>query len=253
MRTPVIAGNWKMNTTTQSAVELARGVVDGTAGLAGVTTIICPPFVSLQAVKSAVEGSNVLVGAQNVSHEPSGAFTGEISVEMLAGLVTHVIVGHSERRSLYGETDDDVAGKSVAASAGGLMPIVCVGESLDVRRAGDAEQFCRRQVRESLAGFSDWDSLVVAYEPVWAIGTGQAASPRDAQAIARAIRDELSEIAGQASAEVIPVLYGGSVNPENAGPFIDRPDIDGALVGGASLNAEDFSAIVRVTAGLAVE
>ena len=253
MRTPVIAGNWKMNTTTQSAVELARGVVDGTAGTAGVTTIICPPFVSLQAVNSAVEGSDVLVGAQSVSAEPPGAFTGEISVEMLTGLATYVIVGHSERRSLYGETDADVAGKAVAAAAGGLKPIVCVGESLDVRRAGDAERFCRKQVRESLAGYSDWDSLVVAYEPVWAIGTGQAASPRDAQAIALAIRDELSDIAGQASAQQIPILYGGSVNPENAGPFIDRPDIDGALVGGASLNADDFSAIVRVTAGLAVK
>ena len=251
MRTPVIAGNWKMNTTTQSAVELARGVVGGTGGITGVTTIICPPFVSLQAVKSAVEGSDVLVGAQNVSNEPSGAFTGEISVDMLTGLAAYVIVGHSERRSFYGETDQDVAGKALTAAAGGLQPIVCVGESLDVRRAGDAEQFCRRQVRESLAGFSDWDSLVVAYEPVWAIGTGQAASPREAQAIALAIRDELSEIAGQASADQIPVLYGGSVNPENAGPFIDRPDIDGALVGGASLNAADFLAIVRVTAGLA--
>ena len=154
---------------------------------------------------------------------------------------------------MYGETDGDVAGKALAAAAGGLKPIVCVGESLDVRRAGDAEQFCRRQVRESLAGYSDWDSLVVAYEPVWAIGTGQAASPRDAQAIALAIRDELSIIAGRTYANQIPVLYGGSVNPENAGPFIDRPDIDGALVGGASLNADDFSAIVRVTAGLAVK
>ena len=242
-----------MNTTLQSAVELAQGIVDGTAGIAGVTTIICPPFVSLQAVKPVVAGSNVLVGAQNVSAEPSGAYTGEISVGMLAGLATYVIVGHSERRSLYGETDDDVAAKAIAAANGGLKPIVCVGESLEVRRSGNAEQYCRRQVCESLAGYSGWESLVVAYEPVWAIGTGQAASPRDAQAIARAIRDELSNIAGQSHAEKIPVLYGGSVNPENAGPFVDRPDIDGALVGGASLQAGDFSAIVRVTAGLAVK
>ena len=241
-----------MNTTPQSAAELARGIVDGTAGIAGVTTIICPPFVSLQAVKSVVDGSDVLVGAQNVSAEPSGAYTGEVSVGMLAGLATYVIVGHSERRSLYGETDGDVAGKAVAVAAGGLKPIVCVGESLEVRRAGDAEQYCRRQVRESLAGYSAWESLVVAYEPVWAIGTGQAASPSDAQAIAHAIRDELSNIAGQAHAGRIPVLYGGSVNPENAGPFVDRPDVDGALVGGASLQADDFSAIVRVTAGLSV-
>ena len=241
-----------MNTTPQSAAELARGIVDGTAGIAGVTTIICPPFVSLQAVNSVIEGSDVSVGAQNVSAEPSGAYTGEVSVGMLAGLATYVIVGHSERRSLYGETDGDVAGKAVAVAAGGLKPIVCVGESLEVRRAGDAEQYCRRQVRESLAGYSSWESLVVAYEPVWAIGTGQAASPRDAQAIARAIRDELSDIAGQAHAGQIPVLYGGSVNPENAGPFVDRPDVDGALVGGASLQADDFSAIVRVTAGLSV-
>ncbi len=253
MRTPVIAGNWKMNTTPRSAVELARGVVDGTVGLADVTTIVCPPFVSLQAVKSAVEGSGVKVAAQNVSAEPSGAFTGETSVEMLTGLATHVIVGHSERRSLYGEMDEFVAAKAVAVAAGGLKPIVCVGESLDVRRAGDAEQFCRAQIRNSLTGYSNWESLLVAYEPLWAIGTGQAAAPRDAQAIARAIRDELSGIAGQAYADQIPVLYGGSVNPENAGPFIDHPDIDGALVGGASLKADDFSAIVRVTAGLAVK
>ena len=241
-----------MNTTPQSAAELARGIVDGTAGIAGVTTIICPPFVSLQAVNSVIEASDVSVGAQNVSAEPSGAYTGEVSVGMLAGLATYVIVGHSERRSLYGETDGDVAGKAVAVAAGGLKPIVCVGESLEVRQAGDAEEYCRRQVRESLAGYSVWESLVVAYEPVWAIGTGQAASPRDAQAIARAIRDELSNIAGQAHAGQIPVLYGGSVNPENAGPFVDRPDVDGALVGGASLQADDFSAIVRVTAGLSV-
>ncbi len=250
MRTPVIAGNWKMNTTPQTATELARGVVDGTAGIAGVATIICPPFVSLQAVKSVAAGSDVAVGAQNVSAERSGAYTGEVSVEMLAGLVSYVIVGHSERRSLYGETDDDVAGKAIASATGGLKPIVCVGEPLEVRRAGDAERYCRGQVRGSLAGYSAWESLVVAYEPVWAIGTGQAASPRDAQVIARAIRDELSNIAGQEFAERIPVLYGGSVNPENAGPFIDRPDVDGALVGGASLQADDFSAIVRVTAGL---
>ena len=241
-----------MNTTPQSATELARGIVDGTAGISGVTTIICPPFVSLQAVKSVVDGSDVSVGAQNVRAEPSGAYTGEVSVGMLAGLVTYVIVGHSERRSLYGETDGDVAGKAVAVAAGGLKPIVCVGESLEVRRAGEAEEFCRRQVRESLAGYSAWESLVVAYEPVWAIGTGQAASPRDAQAIAHAIRSELSNIAGRAHAGQIPVLYGGSVNPENAGPFVDRPDIDGALVGGASLQSDDFSAIVRVTAGLSV-
>ena len=253
MRTPVIAGNWKMNTNPQSAVELACEVVDGTSALTDVTTIICPPFVSLQAVKSAVEGSDVMVGAQNVSAEPSGAFTGEISVEMLAGLATHVTVGHSERRSLFGETDENVAAKAVAAAAGGLQPIVCVGESLDVRRAGEAEQFCRAQLRKSLAGYSAWETVLVAYEPVWAIGTGQAASPRDAQAIAQAIRDELSDIAGQAHADQIPVLYGGSVNPENAGPFIDRPDIDGALVGGASLQAGDFAAIVRVTAGLAAK
>ena len=222
-----------MNTTPQSAMKLARGIVDGTAGIAGVTTIICPPFVSLQAVNSVIEGSDVSVGAQNVSAEPSGAYTGEVSVGMLAGLATYVIVGHSERRSLYGETDGDVAGKAVAVAAGGLKPIVCVGESLEVRRAGDAEQYCRRQVRESLAGYSSWESLVVALRT----GLGyrhRAGSVAPGRAgYARAIRDELSNIAGQAHAGQIPVLYGGSVNPENAGPFVDRPDVDGALVGGA--------------------
>ena len=243
-----------MNTTPQSAAELARGIVDGTAGIAGVTTIICPPFVSLQAVKSVIDGSDVSVGAQNVSAEPSGAYTGEVSVGMLAGLATYVIVGHSERRSLYGETDDDVAGKAVAVAAGGLKPIVCVGESLEVRRAGDAEEVSAGD--RSARALPD----IPPGNPLWWLTNrfglsvpGRLRLPATRRQLRGPSGDELSNIAGQAHAGQIPVLYGGSVNPENAGPFVDRPDVDGALVGGASLQADDFSAIVRVTAGLAVK
>ncbi len=252
MRTPVIAGNWKMNTTPSTAVELARGVAEGTSGVQGVARIVFPPSVCLPAVKDAVDGTEVEVGAQNVHFEPPGAFTGELSIEMLDGLASHVIVGHSERRSLFGETDAGSARKVAAVSAAGLKPILCIGEALDERKAGRAETFCRAQLRDSLEGFSDWDVLTVAYEPVWAIGTGEAASPQIAQAMAAAIRNELAALAGQPAAERIPILYGGSVNAVNAGPFIDRPDIDGALVGGASLDAEEFSSIVRLTAGLSV-
>ena len=241
-----------MNTALSTAIELARGVAEGTAGVSGVTRIIFPPSVCLAAVKDAVDGTGVEVGAQNVHFEPPGAFTGEVSVEMLSGLASHVIVGHSERRSLFGETNADAARKVSAAATGGLKPILCVGESLEERRAGEAEAFCRAQLRDSLEGFSAYDVLTVAYEPVWAIGTGEAASPQIAQTMAAAIRDELSSIAVQSVADRIPILYGGSVNALNAGPFIDRPDIDGALVGGASLDPEAFSAIVRLTAGLSV-
>ncbi len=238
-----------MNTTPHTAADLARSVAERTSGLLGVTKVVCPPNVCIPAVKAALHGTDVEVGAQNVHSEPTGAFTGEISVGMLTELATHVIVGHSERRSLFGETNTGVARKAAAAAAGGLKPILCIGESLDIRRTGEAETFCKAQLRESLEGYSAWDSLIIAYEPVWAIGSGEAASPMIAQVMASAIRDEISDIAGQAAAERVPVLYGGSVNPQNAGPFMDRPDIDGALVGGASLDAEAFSAIVQITAG----
>jgi triosephosphate isomerase len=249
MRRPVIAGNWKMNTSIAEAVALARAVAKSTAGQSGVTRIVCPPFVSLQPVASAIAGTGLDVGAQNLHHEEKGAFTGEISASMLVGLVSHVIVGHSERRTMFCETDASVALKALAAVRAGISPIVCVGETLDARKQGRAVDTVRSQVRASLEGFTDWDRLVLAYEPLWAIGTGEAASPMQAQEMAAAIRAELSQLAADA-AEAVPILYGGSVNGENIGPFIDRDDIDGALVGGASLKADEFSKIIRLTASV---
>jgi triosephosphate isomerase len=251
IRTPVIAGNWKMNTTPADGKALAAAVAKGAAAHKGVEVIICPPFTGIAAAAEAVRGSSVKVGAQNAHAKAFGAFTGEVSVPMLKGLVTHVIVGHSERRAMFGETDATVAEKAKAVSAGGMSPIVCVGESLDVRKSGKAVQTVRAQVRGSLAGYEAWGTLTVAYEPVWAIGTGEAASPEQAQEIAAAIRAELASVAGKSAAESIRILYGGSVNPQNIGPFVDRADIDGALVGGASLKAEDFVRIIELTARVA--
>lgn len=249
-RKPVIAGNWKMNTTPAEGLALAQAVAEGCKEHSGVDVIICPPFTGLSDVSQAVAGTAVKVGAQNVSAEDSGAFTGEVSVSMLNGLVTHVIVGHSERRALYCETDEAVAAKSVTAHAAGLTPIVCVGEDLETRQAKQAASAVRGQLKASLAGYSGWESLVVAYEPVWAIGTGEAASPQQAQEIIGEIRLELEALAGAEAAAKIRILYGGSVNANNIGPFVDRPDIDGALVGGASLKPEEFSRIVEMTARL---
>ena len=249
MRKPVIAGNWKMNTTPAEGAELARAVVAGCADLAAaVDVLLCPPFTGLTAARDAVAGSAVLVGAQTVHEAESGAFTGEISAAMLTGLATHVLVGHSERRALFAESSRMVAEKAVAATRAGLTPVVCVGESLEVRKSGNAAGAARKQLRDSLAGFDEWSALIVAYEPVWAIGTGEAASPQQAQEMARALRDELAEIAGGEIADTIRILYGGSVTGNNIGPFIDRPDIDGALVGGASLKADEFVRIIELAA-----
>ncbi len=252
-RTPVIAGNWKMNTTPDEGKELAIGIASGCDQLDGVEVIVCPPFTGLAAAAEATANSAISVGAQNISSEPSGAFTGEISAAMLEGLVTHVIVGHSERRALYGETDEQIAAKAVAAAAAGLSPIVCVGESLEVRQSGQAIEFVENQLRESLSGYTAWNQLIVAYEPVWAIGTGEAATPQQAQEIIAAIRAGISGIAGDEHASRTRVLYGGSVNSTNIGPFMDRPDIDGALVGGASLKSDEFVGIVEVAARLSAE
>lgn len=240
-----------MNTTPASAVELAKAVAEKTAGVKGVVRVVCPPSVALYSVRQAVAGSGVLVAAQNVHAKESGAFTGEVSAQMLEGLADCVIVGHSERRKLFGETDADVAAKVSAAAGRRLRPILCVGEPLDVRQSGRAEQHVRQQLRSSTDGFTGWSYLIVAYEPVWAIGTGQAATPQQAQDMMGAIRLELTALAGKEPVDGFPLLYGGSVTAENAGPFLDRPDVDGALVGGASLKAEDFAKIVQLAAGIA--
>lgn len=239
-----------MNTTPSAGAELAKAIAAKSAAARGVLRVVCPPFVSLGVVRQALGGSGVLVGAQNVSAKDSGAYTGEVSASMLDGLADFVIVGHSERRRLFAETDADVAGKAAAAAAHRLRVILCVGETLEVRKSGRAEQHVRQQLRASTDGFTAWGYLAIAYEPVWAIGTGEAATPGQAQDMAAALRDEFKALAGREPVDGLPILYGGSVTGENAGPFLDRPDIDGALVGGASLKADDFCRIIQLASAM---
>ena len=215
----------------------------------GMEVVVCPPFVSLAAVAQAMEGTGIQVGAQNVHFEERGAFTGEVAPGMLTTLCQFVIVGHSERRALFGESDDIVNRKVSAVVAAGLRSILCVGETLEQREAGSASDVIGRQLRGGLAGLHKVPGLVVAYEPVWAIGTGQAATPEIAQEImGGAIRSVLEELLGTATALDIPLLYGGSVNPGNISSFAEQDSVSGALVGGASLDASQFSEIVRLTA-----
>ena len=251
MPTPMVAGNWKMNTTPAEAIQLAAEVRDGTAdsaGFAGVDIVLCPPHISLQGVADAVKGSTVKVGAQNMHHETAGAFTGEVSPAMLQGICDYVILGHSERRQIFGETDDLVNRKVKAAFEHGIKPILCVGETLEQRESGRAGETIAQQVRAGLAGLDAISGLVVAYEPVWAIGTGQAATPEvAAEIMGGALRDSLSSLFGPAAA-AIPLLYGGSVNAGNVQSFAAQDSIHGSLVGGAALQAESFLDIARLTA-----
>ena len=250
MPTPFVAGNWKMNpASVADAGSLASELVDAIGGIDDVTRVACPPFVALPAVASALAGSGIGVGAQNAHPEAKGAFTGEVPLGMLAGLCAYVIVGHSERRQLFGETDAFINAKVQAVLAAGLMPILCVGETMDERDSGRAKAVVRRQVSTGLAGVEaeQAGSIVVAYEPVWAIGTGRAATPEMAQEMCAVVRSEVGD-ALDADGGIVPVLYGGSVNPGNVDSLASQPDIDGALVGGASLVAADFAAIVRAFA-----
>ena len=250
MRRPVIAGNWKMNPpTADEAIALAELVELAAAEYPRVTTVICPPTIWLAEVARAAPG--VHVGAQTMHWEERGAFTGETSPLMLAGIATFVILGHSERRQYDNETDESVGRKVAGAVAHGLRPIAAVGERAEQRRAGETERVVERQVRAALAGLDRLagTGLVIAYEPVWAIGTGDAASGADAQAVAALIRSILRELDPEAADE-IPIQYGGSVSDANAAEFFGQPDIDGALVGGASLSAETFGAIVRAAASV---
>jgi triosephosphate isomerase len=247
MRPVVIAANWKMNTTPADAGELARTIAARTR-VPGVTRVICPPFVALAVVRDALDGEDVGVGAQNVHHELAGAYTGEVSVPMLAGLATWVILGHSERRAQAGETDDLIGRKLDRAVAAGLRPILCVGEVLEEREAGREIEVVSGQLRGSLAGRDPGAlgdaGLVVAYEPVWAIGTGRNARGADAAAMADAVRAALGGLGWGGGAEDVPVLYGGSVTSANIGEFLAEPAIDGALVGGASLKPDEMAGIV---------
>ena len=263
MRPVIVAGNWKMHTTPADAGELARVIASRTR-VAGVTRVLCPPYVCLAAVRDAVasddvaapDGLGVAVGAQDVHHEPAGAYTGAISVPMLAGLATWTIVGHSERRRDAGETDELIGRKLLAARSGGLHVILCVGEQLAERDAGRAVEVVARQVRACLATadpavLDGRDAapgaappLTIAYEPVWAIGTGRTARGADAAEMAMAIRATLGQLGFAAAGDAVPVLYGGSVTSSTIDEFMSEPSIDGALVGGASLKPDEMAAIV---------
>jgi triosephosphate isomerase len=252
MRTPIIAGNWKMNKTVAETLELVREIRQSLGEAPEkVEVVLCPPFTSLWVARNSLGRSKYGLGAQNLYWEPKGAFTGEVSPAMLAELVTYVIVGHSERRQYFGETDETVNKKVKAALANGLKPILCVGEVLAEFEAGKTDEVVSRQTRAGLAGLvaEQMANVVIAYEPVWAIGTGKAATGSGANAVvAHAIRGPLGEMFGQAVAEATRVQYGGSVTPANIAEFMAQPDLDGGLVGGASLKAADFAEIVRLTA-----
>ncbi|MBN1937214.1 MAG: triose-phosphate isomerase [Anaerolineae bacterium] len=251
MRTPIIAGNWKMNKTIAEAVELVEAMKGPLAEIDGVDKVVCPTFVCLPAVKAAIGDAEIGLGAQNVYFEEKGAFTGEIAPGMLEGLVQYVIIGHSERRQYFGETDEGVSKKIKAVFAYGLIPIVCVGETLELRRAGKTDSWVRDQVVAALAGLGgeQVQSLIIAYEPIWAIGTGVAATPADAQqVIGDVVRPTVAKLYGDGVAQATRIQYGGSVSPGNALELMRLPDVDGGLVGGASLKAADFIEIVRQTA-----
>lgn len=247
-RVPLIAGNWKMNLQRSESVALATAI-SSAAALPGVELVICPPHVYLDAIRVIPGvGSGVKLGAQNCWADPNGAYTGETSLAMLQDLgCSHVILGHSERRQLMGETDLMVNRKLKATLAAGLTPIVCVGETLDEREAGDTRIVVRAQMSGSLEGIPPGEitRVVIAYEPVWAIGTGRTASPEQAQEVHADLRNWLESGYNQQLGSAVRILYGGSVKPENAAELLGQPDIDGALVGGASLKAEGFLAIAR--------
>lgn len=247
-RRPIVAGNWKMNTTIDEGLALVDAIRPLIDDVRSVDRVVCPPFVSLHAISDRLRESEIAVGAQNVYFEQKGPFTGDISAPMLAGLVRYVIVGHSERRTVFGEDDDIVAKKIRAVQAAGLLPILCVGETLAERHWGATESVLRRHVHTALDGLQSVEGLVVAYEPVWAIGTGRAATAEDANEGCRFIRVEIEALFGEEVAQATRIQYGGSVTAENAPEFFAQPDIDGALVGGASLVAESFAGIVKAAA-----
>lgn len=246
-RRPFIAGNWKLNTRRQSAVALIRQLIDGLDPSWQAEVAVCPPFPYLAVVADELAGSSIELGAQNLYPAADGAYTGEVNAGMLTDVgCRFVILGHSERRQYFGETDELVAKKLQAALAGNLVPIVCVGETLDERKAEQTEQVVTSQVRGSLAGLDDIRAagIVIAYEPVWAIGTGLTATPAQAEAVHLLIRSLLGEMFSHEVASQIRIQYGGSVKPDNAVELLSQPNIDGALVGGASLKAGDFLSII---------
>jgi len=248
MRIPVIAGNWKMNKNIVESVSLVKELKDFVRGIKGVDIVVCPPFTSLWVVKEIINGTNIHLGAQNIYWETKGAFTGETSPLMLKDVgCEYIILGHSERRQYFKETSEEVAKKTETALSVNLVPIVCVGENLKERESGETKALIEQEIK---ALFSKIDStlagrIIVAYEPIWAIGTGRSSSSQDANIVIKFIRELFSSEYGSKIAERIRILYGGSVSPQNISEFMNESDIDGALVGGASLYALSFSQIVK--------
>lgn len=247
MRKPIIAGNWKMNKTPEEAAELVRELVPLVAD-AEAEVVVCPPFVCLDAARKEAAGSNIKLGAQNVHFEKSGAYTGEVSADMLLAMgVEYVIIGHSERRQYFGETDCTVNKRAKAALAAGLKPIICVGESLEEREKGVTNELVGMQTKLALQGIpaEEVDKVVIAYEPIWAIGTGKTATAAEANETIGAIRKAIAQVYGEKVASKVRIQYGGSMNPKNASELMAQSEIDGGLIGGASLKAEDFSKVVK--------
>lgn len=245
-RKAIIAGNWKMNKTATEAKALISELIPAVKD-AGCEVVICVPFTDLVTAVEMTKGTNIHVGAENVHFEKSGAFTGEISADMLTDLgVEYVVIGHSERRQYFAETNETVNKRTKAALAGGLKPIICVGESLDQREQGVTEELVRMQTKIALGGVSaeEMARVIIAYEPVWAIGTGRTATADQAQEVCAAIRKVVGELYGEAVAEATTIQYGGSMNAANADELLSKPDVDGGLIGGASLKPADFAAIV---------
>ena len=254
MRTSLIAGNWKMYKTLAEARELVSGIRDGLANIRGVEVLICPPYPLLFPMAKAVAGTKIMLGAQNAHEATHGAFTGEVSVPMLKDTgCTHVIIGHSERRQIYKEDGPLLAKKVRAVVGGGLHVIYCVGETLDERETGRTQAVVERQLTEVVKPEIRADRLIIAYEPVWAIGTGRTATPDQAQEVHVFIRTRLAGVYGGPTADAIRILYGGSVKPDNAAALLCQPDIDGALVGGACLVSADFLAIISAAAAVAAK
>ena len=248
MRTPIVAGNWKMNKTVEEARSLVFSMSLKLREIEGVDKVLCPPFPALLAVSALLQGTNIGLGAQNLHWQEKGAFTGEVAPNMVAEFCKYVIIGHSERRAYFGETDEMVNRKLHAAMGHNLTPIVCVGETENEYESGQTGEVVRRQINQGLADVDPAKAaeIVIAYEPVWAIGTGKASSPENANAVlAEHIRPMLTERFGAETAQAIRIQYGGSVNGSNAAEFFGQPDIDGALVGGASLKVDEFVAITQ--------
>lgn len=248
MRTPIIAGNWKMYKTPQEAVAFVNAIKEPLAQYSSVERVVCPPYVAIPGVQAALQGTQISVGAQDVHWEEEGAYTSQIAPGMLEGLVTYVIIGHSETREYLGVTDEIVNKKTKAALAHNLKPIIAVGESLEINEAGQTEDYVSGQIRAAFDGIpaAELANIVVAYEPIWAIGTGKSASSEQANATIATIRAILADLYGADHANAMRIQYGGSVKPNNMADFMSQPDIDGALVGGASLKEDAFVELVRL-------